>query len=414
MKKLILKTALLAILVSMGSILNAQSIIWLNYSHPQVRATYDAAFSSDGLKILSGSECHEAHIRIFDVVNGNILWDYQLDSSFFCVQGVKFSTNGNLFVAIEETGNLLVFDYTSGTPILVDTLVTGNSVSLCADIDPSNIQVAIGTDFEIKLYDLSTGNLSLSWPAHTGYIWSVDYSSDGQKIVSASTDNKAKIWSNTGTLLSTLNNGTADVLTAKFSPNDSLVVIGGRDDKIRIFDAFTGGLLSTLSGHTGDVNRIDISPDNRFVASASSDASIKIWDISSGALLNTIPDTSGSFIYSVQWSPDGTKLVSGNGDTHVILYDVSGITGISDPVESLKVRHYPNPAVSGKELNFEMVNDRIQSFQLMDIQGKEIGSETEFSDGVNSVMLPKVNSGVYVYKVITSAGRIYFSNIVIQ
>ncbi|MBL0095945.1 MAG: hypothetical protein IPP46_05210 [Bacteroidetes bacterium] len=82
--------------------------------------------------------------------------------------------------------------------------------------------------------------------------------------MTAGTDNLAKVWSSAGALELTLTGSTSDVLCAKFSRDDSLIVISGRDDKIRIYDAITGSSVNVISGHTGDVNKIDISPDNRF------------------------------------------------------------------------------------------------------------------------------------------------------
>jgi WD40 repeat protein len=328
----------------------AQSIIWSNFSHPQQRATYDAGFSSDGTKVLSGSECHEAHIRVFDASNGSILWDYQLDSSLFCIQGVKFSSNGSMFLAIEETGNLLVFDYSSGTPVISDTIVTGNSVALSVDINTAGFEVLLGCNNQLKVYSFTTNNFTNTIQAHNGFIWSVNYSSNEQRIVTASSDNLAKVWNSAGALELTLTGSTGDVLCAKFSKDDSLIVISGRDDKIRVYDALTGASVNVLSGHTGDVNKIDISPDNRFIASASFDASIKIWELETGTLLATIPDTSGFFVYSVEWSPDGTKLIAGNGATQVILYDVDAITGITPLSVASLVRCFPNPIKTGERM----------------------------------------------------------------
>lgn len=392
----------------------AQAIVWSNFSHPLQRATYDAGFSSDGTKVLSGSECHEAHIRVFDAANGSILWDYQLDSSLFCIQGVKFSSNGTMFLAIEETGNLLVFDYSSGTPVIADTIVTGNSVALSVDINTAGSEVLLGCNNQLKVYNFTTNSFTNTIQAHNGFIWSVNYSASEQRIVTASSDNLAKVWSSAGILELTLTGSTGDVLCAKFSKDDSLIVISGRDDKIRVYDAITGASVNVLSGHTGDINKIDISPDNRFIASASFDATIKIWELETGTLLATIPDTSGFFVYSVEWSPDGTKLIAGNGATQVILYDVDAITGITPISASSLVKCHPNPIKSGARMYISSETKKIISVELVNIKGQSLFMRSDDSNGIQFIDFPDLSDGIYFYRLLTEDGLLVSRQIVVN
>ncbi len=393
---------------------DAQTIVWTNFSHPLQRATYDAGFSADGTKVLSGSECHEAHVRVFDASNGAIIWDYQLDSNLFCVQGVKFSNNGNMFLAIEETGNLLVFDYTSGIPMLTDTIVTGNSVALSVDINSSGSEVLMGCNNQMKVYSFNSNSFTNTIQAHSGFIWSVNYSNSEQRIVTAGTDNLAKVWSSAGVLELTLTGSTSDVLCAKFSKDDSLIVISGRDDKIRIYNALTGASVNVLSGHTGDVNKIDISPDNRFIASASFDATIKIWELQTGALLASIPDTSGAFVYSVEWSPDGTKLIAGNGATQVILYDVNAITGLTPPSTVSMVHCYPNPVNSGTQLFISSEQEKVVSVELIDVKGQSLFAKADATNGIQFIEIPELSCGIYFYRLRTEKGVVISRPIVVN
>ena len=387
---------LLAVLLTPNLILS-QSIIWLNYSHPQQRATYDASFSFDGTKVLTGSECHEAHIRIFDAVNGNMLWDYQLDTTLYCVQGVKFSVGGTQFVAAEETGNLLLFDYSGPVPAIVDTIVTGNAAALSVDFDAAGNNLLIGGYNFYRIYNIPSKTFTANVNAHTGLIWAASYSHNGQWILTGATDDKAKIFNVSGGLVRTLTGHTGDVMTAKFSSNDSIIVTGSRDDKIKVWNSNTGALIRTISGHTGDVMRIDISPDDRFIASASADATVRIWDLQTGTQLASIADTSGSFVYSVQWSNDGTKLLTGNGATQVILYDVSAVTAVNENEPARVVMMYPNPAHAGETIRFSAGTSIINQYSLYDVQGKLV-QRIENNSGISSVQLPELPSGNYSYQ----------------
>jgi WD40 repeat protein len=242
----------------------------------------------------------------------------------------------------------------------------------------------------------------------------VNYSSNEQRIVTASSDNLAKVWNSAGALELTLTGSTGDVLCAKFSKDDSLIVISGRDDKIRVYDALTGASVNVLSGHTGDVNKIDISPDNRFIASASFDASIKIWELETGTLLATIPDTSGFFVYSVEWSPDGTKLIAGNGATQVILYDVDAITGITPLSVASLVRCFPNPIKTGERMYISSETKKIVSVELVNIKGQSLFLKSDATNGIQYIEIPEMSSGIYLYRLLSEDGILISRQIVVN
>ena len=64
-----------------------------------------------------------------------------------------------------------------------------------------------------------------------------------------------------------------------------------------------------LARHTYAVNSVDFSPDGRKIVSASDDCTIKIWDAESGVLLQTLEENT-SEVRSATFSPDGKKIVS--------------------------------------------------------------------------------------------------------
>ena len=399
------KYLVLILLVLLTFRVNSQSALWTNTCHPDVRATYGVAFSQDGLQILSGSECHEARIRIFDANNGTILWDYLIDTTLFCVQGVKFSAGAQYIGAIEETGNFLLFDNTVTPPTLAGTIPTGTFGSLSASFNPSGTKVAIGCSSNLfKIFNVPSGTLVSSITAHTGFVWSISYSTDGTKIATGGDDNKAKIWDSTGVLIHNLNGHTGDVLGVDFSNDGSILATGSRDDKIKIWNVASGTLISTLSGHAGDINCVDISPNGQFVASGSSDSTLRIWDLNTGQQIGLFSNPNGGFVYSVNWSPlNNNTLVIGNGIGEVISLDVQSVTGLNETSNNLlsTISVFPNPATNGfVKINLEKVAQGVKQISVFDVNGKLIHAINNINQNLIEINISDFVTGIYFVNII--------------
>jgi len=83
-----------------------------------------------------------------------------------------------------------------------------------------------------------------------------------------------------------------------------------------------------LNGHTGGVYSVAFSNDGRRIISGSHDKSVRVWDAARGKELNVLNGHTGA-VRSIAFSNDGTRIVSGSLDQSVRVWD----------------------AVTGKELN---------------------------------------------------------------
>ena len=74
-----------------------------------------------------------------------------------------------------------------------------------------------------------------------------------------------------------------------------------------------------MEGHSHYVWSVAYSPDGTKIVSGSYDNTIKIWDANTGACLQTLTGHSGG-VESVAYSPDGTKIISGSWDRTVKIW----------------------------------------------------------------------------------------------
>lgn len=384
--------------------LQSQSVVWSKKSNDiTTLATYGVSFSTNGKKVLSGSECHPANIRMFDVATGNLEWNYNVGFSFMCIQGVKFSSNGSLIASVEEFGNILIFNNLGSTPTIADTIDTGTSYAFSADFAPTNDRIAVGASSgKMNLYNLPGGALFKSVAAHPSNVMSVAYSPDGTMLASGGSDNKAKIWTANGTLKFTLSGHGDDVTSVKFSPDNTFLVTGALDGKLKIWNTADGSLVRTIAAHLGEVKQVDVSPDGSMLVSASTDQTCKIWNSQSGELLSKLGNGTGGVVWSAAWSPDGSKIVTGTSKGDVVLWNVSGVTGTDKlPEAFVGAAIFPNPAANSIQLDLPAAL-RLSALEICDATGKMIRSldpnERRFS-------VAGLSQGIYFLKMTDPKGQ---------
>ena len=100
-------------------------------------------------------------------------------------------------------------------------------------------------------------------------------------IATASGDRTVVIWNIYGAMLWTISGPTMGLATVKIS--NGMVITGGADHTIKIFNIYSGEELHTLRGHTSLVRTIQIR-DGKII-SGSYDQSIRIWDMMTGEVL---------------------------------------------------------------------------------------------------------------------------------
>lgn len=402
MKQILFLQAIIGILFSLN--ISAQNIVWSKKANPMFNSINGVAFNSDGQKIVTGTNCHPASIRVFDVNSGTMNWDYTVGSGFMCIMGVTFSANTNYIAAIEEFGNIFIFDNTLDTPQLINTINTGTTYGFSTAISPDNSSVAVGcSNGKLKIYNITSGLLATDISAHPSWVTCVNYSPNGNFIVTGGNDNQVKIWQNTGALIFTCSGHTDDITNVKFTPDNHYIISSSKDNLIKIWDATNGTLVRTITGHTDNVNGIAISPDGSKIVSASSDNSCKIWDFYNGSLLSTFGVPDSGAVNTVAWSSNANHIVTGNVLSDAVLWDVSNVLSVKSmsAIEDLNIVLYPNPV--SNELKLQLSNKfKIIKTEIYNSTGIQIYSSDLCLESINVEHLPK---GIYTLKIYTSENK---------
>ncbi len=235
--------------------------------------------------------------------------------------------------------------------------------------------ITSGNDGRIAVWSLRTGSLEHSWIAHAEGLYSIEISPDGRRLATGGRSNVVRVWDfNTRSLLRECRGHDQAVVSLAFHPRTGELYSGSSDRRILVWG--DTGLPRELASdeaplevrsigfdEAGDNLLIAdgrgvrvIGPDGlpRSVALAATSVSRGVW---TGPNQVTVFEADGlvrswsterlpsiamrsvtrSWVFGIDVSPDGTRIVSGGGEGRVELLDPQTLAPIV-------TTHLPNQA----------------------------------------------------------------------
>ena len=113
------------------------------------------------------------------------------------------------------------------------------------------------------------------------------------------------------------------VSAVSYSPDGTLLLSGGQDRVVSLWDAASGSKLRSFTGHEDYVNAVTFSPDGQFALSGGADKKLKLWEVATGREVHNFEGHTGA-IFSAVFSPDGKQALSGGADKTLKLWDAKG------------------------------------------------------------------------------------------
>ncbi len=166
---------------------------------------------------------------------------------------------------------------------------------------------------------------SVPW-MHTGAIRFVEFSPDGLRVVTASSDMTARIWRADGTELSpvVLQGHDNWVWSARFSPDGQRVVTASGDGTARVWNAEGTGEPVVFRGHEGPVYSAEFSPDGKWVVTASADRTARLWKTEGGTSVLEMSGHEGP-VLSARFSAKGSRVVTASVDGTAFVWTMDGV-----------------------------------------------------------------------------------------
>jgi WD40 repeat protein/ABC-type dipeptide/oligopeptide/nickel transport system ATPase subunit len=227
------------------------------------------------------------------------------------------------------------------------TLVTKNFGWISTLTFSPNSQLLATGEYrgDICLWQICDQSRRHKLQGHTNWIWSLAFSPDGRLLASASQDRTIRLWDVTsGCAIHVLHADDYQVLTLAFHPDGRVLATGHSDGRLRLWDVVTGTLICTLAAHHRHIASLRFSHDGRVIVTGGDDTTVKIWACpddmtSSGDRLPSLQQTLATHtkrVWSVRFSSDDKFLATGSGDGTAQLWE----TGTWTVVDRFPV--YPN------------------------------------------------------------------------
>ncbi|MEJ7594404.1 MAG: protein kinase [Planctomycetaceae bacterium] len=269
----------------------------------------------------------EDGVKLWSLQDGALL--RTLSTSFFLT--VALSPDGKL-IAAAGIGGPIVWDADSGNKLFVlDEVLNheerdaspnhrGNVYRINFSPDGNHI-VTAGTD-DVRLWDTSPVRLRNVLRGHRQRITCAVFSPDGSHVAFISHDNSLKLWSSIPrSFVDRIPVRSGSTSSVRFSLDGKTIASGGNDKMIRIWDAFTLQQTALLNGHESDVFSVAFCPSLPLLASGGADKKIRLWDLQSSTCLRELIGHTDS-ICCVDFNATGEVLGSCGRDTSVRLWDV--------------------------------------------------------------------------------------------
>ena len=359
----------------------------------------DLVFSPDGEKLVSAS--WDGTVRVQSANSQGSPWD--VDRQPTNVESAAIELRGHsgavTSVGYFHDGERLVTGGIDGA-INVWTLADvveqnsehesrrAHNKMACVEFVPGTTElVSGGADGRLKVWESTSGKLLHAREVSQLPINAVACSRDGKTIAGVDALASILLWQPETDRLEKLGRPGPGLQCVAFSPHKNVLVCGGFEKVVHLWDPVDETPLANILGHKGAVSCVEFSPDGKLLAVGSRGGTvtrnghIHVYKTSDQSILWTATTERGA-VWSVTFSLDGRFLATGGDDRQVTIWDstsgkkVQSIRGHTDSIRCLEFLADQKTLASGGSDG---------AVNLWDVEYGELKTEFRLSGDVRSL-----------------------------
>jgi len=266
------------------------------------------------------------------------------------IKAIAFSPDGTLLAVGADDGILRIVE--SDTGKVKYTSPTRNARIEKIAFAPNGKLVATGdSNSQVAVYAVAAPNAlaMVAQGVDSGGVMGVAFTADSGAVFTSGGDSKARLIAgpksdgtpgNATTRLKEFTGHTGAVAGLAVVGDGSLLVTGGDDKSVRVWEAATGKQIRMLQGHLAKVTAVAARADGKQIASASDDGSVRVWDLNASDDHRALAEAEDS-LWAVAFSPDGKRVAAAGADKSIRVYNPetgkleTTLKGAKSPITSL-------------------------------------------------------------------------------
>ncbi|MBX3403107.1 MAG: protein kinase [Phycisphaeraceae bacterium] len=252
------------------------------------------------------------------------------------VRTVAYSGDGRRIVALSDGGAIGVYPATAddGPPTLLDR--TGPALHRFTISDDGKL-LAAGGSGTVELWDMAQGVLLRTLTRNDGAEYRAHAITRDGMIITSASNGRVQVWEHRDALAAhdLLPEHAGWISAIAVSADGSRWVSADLAREVRLWDAASGRELARPEPRAPTVCRaMQFSLDGRLLALGYVDGSVEIRSSADLSIVRRLSMTGSAGIESLDWSPDGARLLAGNG---------AGGATVLDPHSGAQVASIPAP-----------------------------------------------------------------------